>query len=42
LEIKFMLKIDVDSPGKKVLMLGNEAIARGAIDSANIYLSIHF
>jgi len=28
-----MLKIDVDSPGKKVLMLGNEAIARGAIEA---------
>ena len=27
-----MVKIDVDEPGKKVLLLGNEAIARGAIE----------
>lgn len=28
-----MTKINVDNPGKKVLLLGNEAIARGAIEA---------
>jgi len=28
-----MASIDIDAPGKKVLLMGNEAIARGALEA---------